>query len=82
MRDEKAAGARVLAVAKGQVVDARADEMGLRVRGGAAITDAHEAVAVEFGGVLLHYRVPHVVSGDADDAACRDLDAIGQRQVL
>ena len=67
---------------EGQVVDARADEMGLRVRGGAAVADAQDAVAVEFGGVLAHNVIPHVVSGDADDAACGELDAIGKRQVL
>ncbi len=77
MRDKEVAGARVLAVAKGQVVDARADEMGLRILGGAAVADAQEAVAVEFGGVLVHDGVLHVVFADANDAACGKLDAIG-----
>ncbi len=67
----------MLAVAKGQVVDSRADEMGPRVRRGAAVADAQDAVAVEFGGVLVHDGVLHVVFADANDAACGKLDAIG-----
>ena len=49
-------------MAKSQVVDTRDDHVGLRVRGVAAVADAQEAVADEFGGILVHDEVPHVVS--------------------
>lgn len=65
VRDEEAAGARVLAVAEGEVVDAGADEVGLV----AAVGGAHavEAEAVEFLRRGVHAGVPHAVAGDADD---------------
>lgn len=78
VRDEEAAGARVLAVSEGQVVDARADEVGL-ARGGAVggvAAHAVEAVSVEFGGVVVDGGVPHAVSRDADDAAFGDADTV------
>lgn len=63
VRDEEAAGARVLAVSEGQMVDARADEMGL-ARGAVGGVAAHavEAVSVELGGVVVDGGVPHAVS--------------------
>ena len=61
VRDEEAAGARVLAVPEGQVVGARADEVRL-VRGAVgAAAHAVEAVPVELGWVVVHGGVPHAV---------------------
>lgn len=74
--DEEAAGARVLAVAEGQVVDARADEVRLVV-GRCAVAHAVEAVAVEFVWVRVHGWVPHAVAGDADDAAFGQVHVVG-----
>ena len=79
--DEEAAGARVLAVPESQMVDARADEMRLRVRG-AVGAHAVETVSVEFGGVFVDGGVPHAVSGDADDAAFGEVDAVREGYVF
>ena len=74
MGDEEAAGARVLAVPEGQMVDARADEM--RLARPAAAAHAVEAIPVELARVLVDGSVPHTISRDADNAALGEVDAV------
>ncbi len=64
--DKEAAGTGVLSVSKGQMVDARADEMRL-VRSVAA--HAVEARPVELVWVLVDGSVPHAIARDADHAS-------------
>lgn len=76
MGDEEAAGARVLAVPEGQMVNARANKMRLIRCAANAAAHTIEAIPIELVWILVDGGIPHTISRDADNVALGEANAV------